>query len=242
MMIELHGCDTPNGHKVAILLAELELAGVGLEHSTTKYNLLEGRHLEADFAQINPNRRLPAIVDHAPAGGGEPVAVFESGAILLYLAEKTGRFLPTDTRKRAQALSWLFWQMASLGPQHGQAHHFLRYAPEPPQYAVNRYTKEAYRLFDVLEGRLSQVDYLAGEYSIADMAVWPWVRASRAIDMDVSQWPALKRWFDRVGAREAVKRYGEVPKDHPAQARHMKLSPEQWSVLFGEKMWDAAKG
>lgn len=241
-MIELHGCDTPNGHKVAILLAELELAGIGLEHSTNKYNLLEGRHLEADFARINPNRRLPAIVDHAPAGGGEPVAVFESGAILLYLAEKTGRFLPTDTRKRAQALSWLFWQMASLGPQHGQAHHFLRYAPEPPQYAVNRYTKEAHRLFDVLEGRLSQVDYLAGEYSIADMAVWPWVRASRAIDMDVSQWPALKRWFDRLSAREAVKRYGEVPKDHPAQARHMKLSPEQWSVLFGEKMWDAAKG
>lgn len=241
-MIELHGCDTPNGHKVAILLAELELSGTGLAHNTTKYNLLEGRHLEPAFAQINPNRRLPAIVDHDPSGGGDPVAVFESGAILLYLAEKTGRFLPADTQQRAQALSWLFWQMASLGPQHGQAHHFLRYAPEPPQYAVNRYTKEAHRLFDVLEGRLSQVDYLAGEYSIADMAVWPWVRASRAIDMDVSQWPALKRWFDRVGAREAVKRYAEVPKDHPAQARHMKLSPEQWSVLFGDKMWDAAKG
>lgn len=241
-MIELHGCDTPNGHKVAILLAELERAGAGLAHSTTKYNLLEGHHLEPAFAQINPNRRLPAIVDHAPAGGGDPVAVFESGAILLYLAEKTGRFLPRDTQQRAQALSWLFWQMASLGPQHGQAHHFLRYAPEPPQYAVTRYTKEAHRLFDVLEGRLSQVDYLAGEYSIADMAVWPWVRASRAIDMDVSQWPALKRWFDRVGAREAVQLYAEVPKDHPAQARHMKLSPEQWSVLFGDRMWGAAKG
>ena len=236
-MIELHGCDTPNGHKVAIMLFE-----TGLEHQTINYNLFEGAHLKAPFSDINPNRRLPAIVDHNPLGGGAPVAVFESGAILLYLAEKTGRFMPTAPQERAQAMSWLFWQMASLGPQHGQAHHFLRYAPEPPEYAVNRYTKEAHRLFDVLDGRLSQVDYLAGEYSIADMACWPWVRASRAIDMDVSQWPSLKRWFDRVAERDAVKQGGTVAKDHPAQARHMSLSPEQWSVLFGEKMWGAAKG
>jgi len=235
-MIELHGCDTPNGHKVAIMLLE-----TGLEHRTIKYNLFEGRHLEPPFSDINPNRRLPAIIDHDPRGGGEPVAVFESGAILLYLAEKTGQFMPQEPVERGQTLSWLFWQMASLGPQHGQAHHFLRYAPEPPEYAVNRYVKEANRLFDVLEGRLAQVDYLAGDYSIADMACWPWVRASRAIDMDVTQWPALKRWFDRVGAREAVKIAGEVRKDHPAQARHMTLTPEQWSVLFGDKMWAAAK-
>lgn len=240
-MIELHGCDTPNGHKVAIMLGELEQAGCGIEVRTIKYNLFEGKHLLAEFGWINPNRRLPAMVDHDPAGGGDAVRVFESGAMLLYLAEKTGWFLPHEAGARAEALSWLFWQMASLGPQHGQAHHFLRYAPDPPEYAVNRYTKEARRLFDVLEGRLSQVDYLAGEYSIADMAVWPWVRASRAIDMDVSQWPALKRWFDRVGAREAVLKYGEVPKDHPAQARHMKLTDEQWSTLFGEKMWGAVK-
>lgn len=236
-MIELHGCDTPNGHKVAIMLLE-----TGLAHRTIAYSLFEGRHLEPPFSDINPNRRLPAIVDHAPVGGGEPLKVFESGAILLYLAEKSGMLMPSEPVARAQALSWLFWQMASLGPQHGQAHHFLRYAPDPPEYALNRYVREAHRLFDVMQGRLSQVDFLAGEYSIADIACWPWVRASRAIDMDVSQWPALKRWFDRVGERDAVRIGGQVRKDHPAQARHMRLTPDQWSVMFGERMWQAVKG
>lgn len=235
-MIELHGCDTPNGHKVAIMLAE-----TGLEHRYIKYNLFEGKHLTPEFGTINPNRRLPALVDFDPIGGGEPLALFESGAILLYLAEKSGRFLPETPRLKHTAVSWLMWQMASLGPQHGQAHHFLRYCPEPPAYAVQRYSNEARRLFDVLESRLSKVDYLAEEYSIADMACWPWVRACRAIDMDVAEWPSLKKWFDRVGEREAVKTAGAVPEDHPAVARHMKLTPEQWSLLFGDKMWSAVR-
>ncbi len=235
-MIDLHGCDTPNGHKVAIMLAE-----TGLEHRVVQYNLFEGRHLTPEFGAINANRRLPAIVDHAPLGGGESLALFESGAILLYLAEKSGRFLPDAPRRRHTAVSWLMWQMASLGPQHGQAHHFLRYCPEPDDYPVQRYTREARRLFDVLETRLSQADYLAEEYSIADMACWPWVRASRAIDMDIAEWPRLKAWFDRVGARDAVKTAGAVAADHPAAARHMTLTAEQWSVLFGDRMLSAVR-
>jgi GST-like protein len=235
-LIDLHFVATPNGHKVSIMMAE-----TGLPHRVVPYNLLKGEHLSDAVGAINPNRRLPAIVDHDSIGGGEPLALFESGAILIYLAEKTGRFLPADPRGRHTAIQWLMWQMSGLGPQHGQAHHFLRYAPDPPEYAVQRYSREARRLFDVLELRLSEVDYLAGEYSIADMACWPWVRACRAIDMDVRDWPAITAWYRRIAARPAVQAGAAVPENDPAAGRHMKLNDEQWSALFGEKMLNAVR-
>ncbi len=235
-MIDLHGVSTPNGHKISIMLAE-----TGLPHRHIKYNLLEGEHLKPGFRAINPNHRLPAIVDHDPIGGGEPLALFESGAILIYLADKSGRFLPAAPRLRHTAIQWLMWQMAGLGPQHGQAHHFLRYCPEPPEYAVERYGREARRLFDVLDRRLSEVEFLAEEYSIADMACWPWVRAARAIDLDLSDWPSIRAWHRRVGERRAVREGAAVPENDPAAGRHMRLNPDQWSVLFGDRMLAAAR-
>lgn len=235
-MIDLHCVPTPNGHKVTIMLAE-----TGLAHRYIPYNLLAGEHLNDTLGAINPNRRLPTIVDHDPIGGGEPLKLWESGAILIYLADKTGRFLPSSPRLRHTAIQWLMWQMSGLGPQHGQAHHFLRYCPEPPEYAVQRYSKEARRLFDVMNGRLGEVDYLAEEYSIADMACWPWVRACRAIDMDVREWPAIHAWYRRIAERPAVIKGAAVAENDPAAGRHMKLNPEQWSALFGDKMLNAAR-
>jgi GST-like protein len=235
-MIDLHFVRTPNGHKVSIMMAE-----TGLEHRVIPYDLLKGEHLGGALAAINPNRRLPAIVDHDPIGGGEPLALFESGAILTYLAEKTGRFVPASPRLRHTANQWLMWQMAGLGPQHGQAHHFVRYCPDPPEYALNRYVREARRLLDVLEVRLSQVDYLAEEYSIADMACWPWIRACYAIDVDIREWPAVLAWYRRIAERPAVREGAAVPENDPAAGRRMTLNPDQWSVLFGEKMLTAVR-
>lgn len=235
-MIDLHFVSTPNGHKVSIMMAE-----TGLEHRVIPYNMLKGEHLCDALAAINPNRRLPAIVDHDPIGGGEPLALFESGAILLYLAEKSGRFLPESPRLKHTAQQWLMWQMAGLGPQHGQAHHFVRYCPEPPEYALNRYVREAHRLLDVMELRLRQVDYLAEEYSIADMACWPWIRAARAIDIDIGEWPAIKAWYSRIAERPAVKAGAAVPENDPAAGRIMRLNPDQWSALFGERMLNAVR-
>lgn len=236
-MIDLHFVRTPNGHKVSIMLAE-----TGLEHRVIGYNLLTGEHLSDVVGAINPNRRLPAIVDHDPIGGGAPLPLFESGAILIYLAEKTGRFLPSDPAGRATAIQWLMWQMAGLGPMHGQAHHFARYCPEPPQYALDRYMNEARRLLDVMNLRLGQAEYLAGEYSIADMACWPWIRAVRAIDLDVRDWSHIARWYAAVGERPAVQEGAKVEANDPAAGRHMRLTPDQWSALFGERMLSAVRG
>lgn len=233
-MIDLHHVMTPNGHKVKIMLEE-----AALPYTVIAYNMLEGDHLTPAFRQINPNGRLPAIVDNEPIGGGAPFAVFESGAILIYLAEKAGRFIPNDPRGRSVCLQWLMWQMAGLGPMHGQAHHFVRYCPEQNDYGVNRYMKEARRLLDVMDRRLASVDFLAGDYSIADMSCWPWIRAVCAIQLDVADWPALKRWYDRVGDRPAVQEGARLPEGHwltqTAQTR-VTLTPEQWSNLFGENM------
>lgn len=239
-MIDLHFVPTPNGHKISIMLLE-----AGLEHRLIRYNLLTGDHLSAQFRQISPNSRAPAIVDHDPIGGGEPYPVFETGAILIYLAEKSGRFLPKDPRGRHLAIQWLMWQMAGLGPMHGQAHHFIRYAPDPPPYAVERYMNEARRLLTVMNRRLGEADYLAGEYSIADIACWSWIRAARAIDIDIAEYPALAAWFERVGARPAVIEGAAVPADnHQLQtgSRKMNLTPEQWSNMFGQNMLKAAGG
>jgi len=230
-MIDVYFTPTPNGHKVSIMLTE-----VGLPHRLIAYDMLKGDHLTPEFRRVNPNGRLPAIVDHDPIGGGAPFAVFESGAILLYLAEKSGKLLPSDPRRRSLAQQWLMWQMAGLGPMHGQAHHFVRYAPEGQDYPVNRYMAEARRLLVVLDRRLGEAEYLAEEYSVADIAAWPWIRATRAIAMDLEPFPNIRRWFDTVGARPAVQAGTEVKNAPNLASLRPTLTPEQWSNLFGENM------
>ncbi|HZZ36963.1 MAG TPA: glutathione S-transferase C-terminal domain-containing protein, partial [Caulobacteraceae bacterium] len=181
-------------------------------------------------------------VDHAPIGGGEPFAVFESGAILLYLSVKAGgAFMPTDPRRRSLAQQWLMWQMAGLGPMHGQAHHFIRYAPEGQDYGVARYGNEARRLLAVLERRLGEAEYLAEEYSVADMAAWPWVRATYAIDFDLEPYANISRWVAAVGERPAVVRGTEARNAANLQKRRPVLTPAQWSNLFGENMLKAGE-
>lgn len=233
-MIDVYFTPTPNGHKVSIMLEE-----VGLPHQLLAMDMLKGDHLTPEYRRINPNGRLPAIVDHDPIGGGAPLPVFESGAILLYLAEKTGQLLPTDPRRRSQAQQWLMWQMASFGPMQGQAHHFIRYAPEGQVYPVERYRNETIRLLNVLEGRLSEAQYLAVEYSIADIAAWPWARAVRAIGLDLEDYPAVKRWWDIIAERPAVQRGTDVKNAANLSSARPVLTEEQWSNLFGENMLNA---
>jgi GST-like protein len=234
-MIDLHFVATPNGHKLSIMLLE-----TGLQHRIIRYNMLAGDHRTPEFLAISPNGRAPAIVDHDPIGGGASYPMFETGAILIYLAEKSARFLPTEPRARYRAHQWLMWQMSGLGPMHGQAHHFVRYAPDPPPYAVSRYMTEARRLLGVMDARLAEAPFLAGdEYSIADIACWSWVRAARAIDIDLADYPSLAGWFDRVGERPAVQEGAYVPpENHQLQtgSRKMAVTPEQWAMLFPHDM------
>lgn len=233
-MIDLHFTPTPNGQKITIALEELELS-----YRLISYDIFEGDHLTPEFGRINPNHKLPAMVDHEPAFGGGPHAVFESGAILQYLAEKTGRLLPADPRARSVALQWLMWQMASLGPMGGQAAHFLRYAPERIDYAIERYTKELQRLLVVLERRLGEAAYLAGDdYSIADIAVWPGRAAGGLMQIDPAEFPNTRRWSDSIAQRPAVVRGCAADRAIPAKyaQRHAKLSPQEWSNMFGERM------
>lgn len=237
-MIDLHYVATANGLKVAIALREMEL-----DYRVINYDLFAGAHLTAAFKRINPNSKLPVIVDHAPADGGAPFAVFETGAILQYLAEKTGLFLPADARARSLVQQWLTWQVAGLGPMHGQAHHFLRYAPDRIDYACTRYANEALRLLKVMDYRLAQAEYLAGDYSIADMAAFPWVGGAELIGIDIAGLPALAAWAERVGSRGAVQaavaaRETAVPAEY--MQKHAVLTPEQWSNMFGEKLLAAS--
>jgi GST-like protein len=236
-MIDVHFVPTPNGHKVSIMLEE-----VGLPYRLIPYDMLGGAHLTPEFRRINPNGRLPAIVDHDPVGGGAPLPVFESGAILLYLSEKTGQLTPADPRRRAVAQQWLMWQMAGLGPMHGQAHHFIRYAPEGQDYAVRRYGAEARRLLAVLNRRLGEAEYLAEEYSIADIAAWPWVRATRAIELSLDPFANILRWFAAIDARPAVQAGSAVRNSANLSSLRPVLNPEQWSNLFGENMLRSAEG
>ncbi|MFN9925858.1 MAG: glutathione S-transferase family protein [Phenylobacterium sp.] len=231
-MIDVHFTPTPNGHKVSIMLEE-----TGLPHRLISYDMLAGEHLRPEFRAVNPNGRLPAIVDQDPIGGGPPLPVFESGAILLYLSEKAGgAFMPADPRRRSQAQQWLMWQMASFGPMQGQAHHFVRYAPEVQAYPVTRYMNETRRMLAVLDRRLAEAEFLAEEYSIADMATWPWARAIRAIELDMADWPNIKRWFDVIEARPAVARGTGVKNPPNLSSIRPQLTPEAWSNLFGENM------
>ena len=234
-MIDLHFTPTPNGQKISIALEEMELP-----YRLINYDIFEGDQHTAEFGRINPNHKLPAIVDHDPPFGGGPHAVFESGAILQYIAEKTGRLLPEYPRQRSVAIQWLTWQVANLGPMGGQAAHFMRYAPEKIDYAIERYSQEAVRLTRILERRLGEAEYLGGEtYSIADMAVWPSQRFSAA---DAEHFPSNShRWSALVAERPAVARGLAAERAIPSKymQRHAVLTPAQWSNMFGERMRSA---
>lgn len=239
-MIDVHFLASPNGHKVSIMLEE-----VGLPYRLLPYDLLAGEHLKPEFRALNPNLRLPVIVDHDPVGGGGPLPVFESGAILFYLAEKTRRLLPSDTRQRAAVMQWLMWQMAGLGPMSGQAHHFIRYAPEDLPYPTERYVNEVARLLDVMERQLSGSAYLAGDdYSIADIACWPWVRANRIIDVPIGERPHVQRWYDSIAARPAVVAGARLPENSRLAGPPLEkvpLTEDQRSNLFGANLLAAAR-
>lgn len=225
-MIDLHYWPTPNGWKVSIMLEE-----TGLPYRLVPVNIGRGEQFKPEFLAISPNNRMPAIVDHDPPGGGEPVSVFESGAILVYLGEKTGQFLPSDLRGRYEVLQWVMWQMGGLGPMAGQAHHFRQYAPEQLPYAIDRYTKEVNRLYGVLNKRLADREYLAGAYSIADMAAWPWVVPWANQGQKLEEFPHLQRWFEAMKARPGVERGFAVGKELRSTAP---MDDEAKKVLFGQ--------
>lgn len=211
-MIDLYYWTTPNGHKVSLFLEE-----AGLPYNVHPINISQGEQFQPHFLKIAPNNRIPAIVDHAPADGGEPLSMFESGAILLYLAEKTGQFLPKDLRGRQTVLQWLFWQMGGLGPMAGQNHHFSQFAPEKIPYAIKRYIDETARLYGVLNKQLANNDFVAGsEYSIADMAIYPWIVSHKWQSQNLEDFPHVQRWFNHIKDRPAtVKAYALVQKINP---------------------------
>ena len=226
-MIELHYWPTPNGHKITLFLEE-----AGVPYQIKPVNISKGEQFAPDFLKIAPNNRMPAIVDTAPADGGAPVTIFESGAILLYLAEKTGKFLSADPRLRIETLQWLFWQMGGLGPMAGQNHHFSAYAPEKIEYAINRYVNETNRLYGVLNKRLADREFVAGDYSIADMAAYPWIVPHERQRQNLDDFPHVKRWFHAIRQRPAtVAAYekgaaiNSVPTVHTEESRR---------ILFGQ--------
>jgi len=226
-LIELYFWPTPNGHKITLFLEE-----AGLDYQIHPVNISTGDQFKPDFLKISPNNRMPAIIDRAPADGGDPVSIFESGAILLYLAEKTGKFLPKDIRGRQNVLEWLFWQVGGLGPMAGQNHHFSQYAPEKLPYAIDRYKNETNRLYGVLNGQLAGRDYIAGDYSIADMASYPWIVPHERQGQNLDDFPHLKAWFERIKARPAtIRAYekGESYRTNPT------VTPESAKILFGQK-------
>lgn len=228
-MIDLYYWTTPNGHKITLFLEE-----TGLPYQIRPVNIGRGDQFEPEFLKIAPNNRIPAIVDHAPAGGGEPIAVFESGAILLYLAEKTGQFLPADLRGRHETLQWLFWQMGGLGPMAGQNHHFSFYAPEKLPYAIDRYVRETARLYAVLNKRLADRRFIAGDYSIADMACYPWIVSHERQGQNLDDFPHLKTWYHRIENRPATQRaYALVSSVNPREGSTAQTQDE-YRVLFGQ--------
>ncbi|GEO99343.1 glutathione binding-like protein [Methylobacterium haplocladii] len=228
-MIDLHYWPTPNGHKVTLFLEE-----TGLPYRIFPVNIGKGDQFAPDFLKIAPNNRMPAIVDHDPADGRAPISLFESGAILLYLAEKTGRFLPEDVRSRAEVLQWLFWQMGGLGPMAGQNHHFSQYAPEKIPYAIDRYVNETDRLYGVLDRRLADRAFVAGpDYSIADMAAYPWIVPWQKQGQRLDDHPHLKRWFETIAERPATKAaYARAPEVNPDFGKTM--SDDAKKVMFGQ--------
>lgn len=214
-MIDLYYWTTPNGHKVSLFLEE-----AGLPYKVHPINIGQGEQFKPDFLKIAPNNRIPAIVDHNPTDGGAPISPFESGAILLYLAEKTGQFIPKDLRGRQEALQWLFWQMGGLGPMAGQNHHFSQFAPEKIPYAIKRYVDETARLYGVLDRRLADRAFVAGEdYSIADMAIYPWIVSHKWQSQRLEDFPHVQRWFNSIKERPAtVRAYELVQKVNPPKS------------------------
>ncbi|BAY98835.1 glutathione S-transferase-like protein [Tolypothrix tenuis PCC 7101] len=225
-MIDLYYWTTPNGHKITIFLEE-----IGLPYNIIPVNIGVGDQFKPAFLQISPNNRIPAIVDHEPANGGAPISVFESGAILLYLAEKTGKLIPQDVRQRVEVLQWLFWQMGGLGPMAGQNHHFSQYAPEKIDYAINRYVKETGRLYAVLDKRLADREFVAGDYSIADIAAYPWIVPYKSQNQKLEDFPNLQRWFEAIKARPATIHAYEKAEAFKNQALDIEKSRE---LLFNQ--------
>jgi GSH-dependent disulfide-bond oxidoreductase len=232
-MIELYYWPTPNGHKVTLFLEE-----AGLAYTVVPVNIGAGDQFKPDFLAIAPNNRMPAIVDHEPGEGGEPISVFESGAILEYLADKTGKFLPDTGRARYDVLQWLYWQMGGLGPMFGQLSHFTNYAPKlvdgdmsKVQYGIDRYSKEADRLLGVLEDQLDGKDFMCGDYSIADMACYPWVSAAERLGKSLEDFPHIRRWIETIRERPATTRAYDVAKTMPPT---QPPTPEQAKILFSQ--------
>jgi GSH-dependent disulfide-bond oxidoreductase len=225
-MIDLYYWTTPNGHKITIYLEE-----TGLAYKIIPVNISKGDQLKPEFLAISPNNRIPAIVDREPIGGGAPVAVFESGAILQYLAEKTGKLMPSNLRGRYEVIQWLFWQMGGLGPMAGQNHHFSQYAPDKILYAIDRYVKETNRLYGVLNKRLADRAFIAGDYSIADIAAYPWIVPHQRQGQSLEDFPHLKRWFEAIRSRPATVRAYD-------KAREINTRPvvteESRRILFGQ--------
>ncbi|MBB3978669.1 GST-like protein [Rhizobium azooxidifex] len=227
--IELFFWPTPNGYKITIMLEEL-----GVPYEVKYINIGKGEQFAPDFLKIAPNNRMPAIID--PDGpGGAPISVFESGAILQYLGRKYGRFYPKDERVRVQVEEWLFWQMGGLGPMAGQAHHFRQYAPEKIEYGIDRYTNEVNRLYGVMDRRLADHEYLAGDYSIADMASIGWVRPYENQGQTLEDFPNLKRWFDAILARPAVQRGIEVGREERERQASLADDKEAQKILFNQR-------
>ncbi|BDB18143.1 thiol:disulfide oxidoreductase [Pseudomonas sp. CYM-20-01] len=214
-MIDLYYWTTPNGHKISLFLEE-----AGLPYKVHPINIGQGEQFKPDFLKIAPNNRIPAIVDQNPTDGGAPISLFESGAILLYLAEKTGQFIANDLRGRQEVLQWLFWQMGGLGPMAGQNHHFSQFAPEKIPYAIKRYVDETARLYGVLDRRLADRAFVAGEdYSIADMAIYPWIVSHKWQSQRLEDFPHLQRWFNSIKERPAtVRAYELVQKVNPPKS------------------------
>ena len=225
-MIDLYYWTTPNGHKIAIFLEE-----AGLPYSIKPVNISIGDQFKPEFLKISPNNRIPAIVDNDPADGKGPLSVFESGAILQYLAEKTGKFLPADMRGRSDVMQWLFWQMGGLGPMAGQNGHFNNYAPEKIPYAINRYVKETERLYGVLDERLERRDFIAVDYSIADMACYPWIVPHERHGQNLDEFRNLQRWFRAIEQRPAVQRAYQIAKEINTKPT---VNEDSKSVLFGQ--------
>jgi GSH-dependent disulfide-bond oxidoreductase len=233
-MIELHYWPTPNGHKITMFLEE-----AGLDYTIHPVNISAGDQFKPEFLAFSPNNRMPAVIDRAPADGGEPITVFESGAILLYLAEKTGRFLPADLRSRKTVTEWLFWQMGGLGPMAGQNHHFGAYAPEKIPYAISRYVNETTRLYGVMDRRLAGHPFLGGDaYSIADMAAYPWIVPWQRQQQNLDDFVNLRRWFDGIRERQATRR--AYAKAEPFSAQPA-VTEEGKKLLFGQTAASVAK-
>jgi GST-like protein len=225
-MIDLYYWTTPNGHKITIYLEE-----TGLAYKIIPVNISKGDQLKPEFLAISPNNRIPAIVDREPTEGGAPVAVFESGAILQYLAEKTGKLMPSNLRGRYEVIQWLFWQMGGLGPMAGQNHHFSQYAPEKIPYAIDRYVRETNRLYGVLNKHLADRAFIAGDYSIADIAAYPWIVPHQRQGQSLEDFPHLKRWFEAIRSRPATVRAYDKAREINTQPV---VTEESRRILFGQ--------